>query len=97
MPDEKPVRGTAESAAWFREALAELGETQASMARLMKREGDDRQPETIARHMRRMTTGEARVSGEMRVILTMMRRLMGRTARKAAAEVADRERQSAAI
>lgn len=97
MPDEKPARGTAESAAWFRKALAELGETQASMARLMKREGDDRQSETIARHMRRMATGEARVSGEMRVILTMMRRVSGRTVRNAAAEVADRDRQSAAI
>jgi hypothetical protein len=97
VPDQKPVTGTAESAAWFREALAELGETQASMARLMKREDDDRQPETIARHMRRMATGEARVSGEMRVILTMMRRVRGRTVRNAAAEVADRERQSTAI
>lgn len=67
------------------------------MARLMKREGDDRQSETIARHMRRMATGEARVSGEMRVILTMMRRVSGRTVRNAAAEVADRDRQSAAI
>ena len=70
---ENPARGTPESAAWFREALVELGETQASMARLMKRKGDDRLPETIARHMRRMATVEARVSGEMRVILTMMR------------------------
>jgi hypothetical protein len=97
VPDEKPARGTAESAAWFREALAEIGETQASMARLMKRKGDDRQPETIARHMRRMATGEARVSGEMRVILTMMRRVRGRTVRNAAAEVAERDRQPAPI
>ena len=62
---QQPVRGTPESARWFRAMLEELGETQASMARLMKRKGDDRQPETIARHMRRMATGEARVSGEM--------------------------------
>ena len=71
---QQPVSGTLGSAAWFREALVELGETQASMARLMKHKGDDRQPETIARHMRRMATGEARVSGEMRVIIAMMRR-----------------------
>ena len=71
---QQPVSGTLGSAAWFREALAELGETQASMARLMKHKGDDRQPETIARHMRRMATGEARVSGEMRVIIAMMTR-----------------------
>ncbi len=68
----EPIRGTPESAAWFRAALEALGETQSSMARLMKHKGDDRQPATIARHMRRMATGEARVSGEMRVILTMM-------------------------
>ena len=71
---QQPVSGTLGSAAWFREALVELGETQASMARLMKHKGDDRQPETIARHMRRMATGEARVSGEMRVIIAMMTR-----------------------
>ena len=71
---QNPVRGTPESATWFRVTLEQLGETQASMARLMKRKGDDRKPETIARHMRRMATGEARVSGEMRMILTMMLR-----------------------
>jgi hypothetical protein len=76
------LRGTPESAAWFREALEQLGETQASMARLMKRKGDDRNPETIARHMRRMACGEARVSGEMRVILTMMLRAKKRAVAK---------------
>jgi hypothetical protein len=79
---QQPVRGTPESARWFRAMLEELGETQASMARLMKRKGDDRQPETIARHMRRMATGEARVSGEMRVILTMMLRAKKRSLAK---------------
>jgi hypothetical protein len=88
MDDTKPepVRGTPESAAWFRAALEDLGETKASMARLMKRKGDDRQPDTIERHMRRMATGEARVSGEMRVILTMMRRARDRSLKRAAAE-----------
>jgi hypothetical protein len=52
------------------------------MARLMKRKGDDRNPETIARHMRRMACGEARVSGEMRVILTMMLRAKKRAVAK---------------
>jgi hypothetical protein len=79
---QQPVRGTLESAAWFRAMLEELGETQASMARLMKRKGDDRQPETIARHMRRVATGEARVSGEMRVVLTMMLRARKRSLAK---------------
>jgi hypothetical protein len=88
MDDTKPepVRGTPESAAWFRAALEDLGETKASMARLMKRKGDDRQPDTIERHMRRMATGEARVSGEMRVILTMMRRARNRGMKRTAAE-----------
>jgi hypothetical protein len=81
---EKPARGTPESAAWFRATLEALGETQASMARLMKRKGDDRQPETIARHMRRMANGDARVSGEMRVILTMMLRAKERGERRIA-------------
>ncbi len=87
---EKPPKGTPESAAWFRQALEDLGETQASMARLMKRKGDDRQPETIARHMRRMATGEARVSGEMRVILTMMQRAKHRAVKRTADKAAAR-------
>jgi hypothetical protein len=82
---QQPARGTPESAAWFRAVLEEPGETQASMVRLMKREGDDRQPETIARHLRRMATGEARVSGEMRVILTMMQRAKDRAEKRLAA------------
>lgn len=90
MPNSEPtaptLRGTPESAEWFRAMLEELGETQASMARLMKRKGDDRNPETIARHMRRMANGEARVSGEMRVILTMMKRAKNRAERRIAAE-----------
>jgi hypothetical protein len=85
--------GTPEGAEWFRAMLEEIGETQASMARLMKRKGDDRNPETIARHMRRMANGEARVSGEMRVILMMMRRAKNRAEKRIAAarEVADHD------
>ena len=73
--ESKPdvARGSPESAAWFRAALLDIEQTQASMARLMKRKGDDRKLPTIERHMRRMANGEARVSGEMRVVLTMMR------------------------
>lgn len=55
-------------------ALAGLGETQASMARLMLRNGDDRLPETVARNNRRIANGNARLSGEMRVVLTMLKR-----------------------
>jgi hypothetical protein len=66
--------GSPESAAYFLAALEELGETKASFARLLKRKGDDRQPDTIIHNLRRMAAGDARVSGEMRVILTMMLR-----------------------
>lgn len=65
--------GSAESAASFRAALEEIGETHAGLAKLLQRNGDDRQPATILRHIQRMATGEARVSGEMRVILTFLR------------------------
>jgi len=63
----------ADDAAWFRQMLEELGHTQASFARWLAENGDNRPPVTIARGVRRMANGEARVSGEMRVILSMMR------------------------
>lgn len=69
-----PLGGSPDSAAWFRAALEEIGETQSSLVRLMVRNGDDRKPPTILRHIQRMALGEARVSGEMRVILTMLKR-----------------------
>jgi hypothetical protein len=67
-------RGTPESAAFFLAALQVLEENQSSFARLMKKNGDDRKPETILRNTQRMASGEARVSGEMRVLLTFMMR-----------------------
>ena len=79
-----PLGGTPESAAWFRSALENLGETQSSLARLMHRKGDDRKLNTILRTIQRMAIGEARVSGEMRVILTMMQRAKDRGERRAA-------------
>ena len=85
---EKVARGTPESAAWFRAALVEIGETQSSLAKLMKRCGDDRQPRTILRNMQRMALGEARVSGEMRVVLHFLRHSRVRQARLAAAREA---------
>lgn len=86
MTDEQrkggPIGGTPESAAWFKAMLEEIGETQSSLARLMHRKGDDRQPTTILRTIQRMASGEARVSGEMRVILTMMLRAKKRAVAK---------------
>ena len=82
QPSKGPIGGTPESAAWFRAMLEELGETQSSLARLMHRKGDDRQPATILRTIQRMANGEARVSGEMRVILTMMKRAKNRSEKR---------------
>lgn len=68
---EKQHLGNSASAAWFRMMLEQIGETQSSMVRFMMRNGDDRQATTILRNIQRMANGEARVSGEMRVVLTM--------------------------
>jgi hypothetical protein len=68
-----PTSGTPESAAWFRAEIDALGMTQTGFAKWLKRRGDDRKDATILRHVQRMANGEARVSGEMRVILSMMR------------------------
>jgi hypothetical protein len=72
--DERPppTTGTPEGAAWFKAQLEELGQTQSGFARWLEKRGDDRKPGTILRHVQRMANGEARVSGEMRVILNMM-------------------------
>lgn len=59
---------------WFKQQLVELGLTQASFGRLMVAHGDDRTIETIDRAIRRMANGTARVSGEMRVVLELLRR-----------------------
>ena len=66
--------GTPEGAAFFRAAALALEESQSSLARLMQRYGDDRKPATILRNIQRMANGEARVSGEMRVLLNFMLR-----------------------
>ena len=80
------IRGSAESAAWFRATLDEIGETQSSLAKLMARCGDDRKPGTILRNVQRMALGEARVSGEMRVVLHFLRQSKVRRARLATAQ-----------
>lgn len=65
----KVIRGTPETGTWFKARLEEIGINQASLARLMISLGDDRTIETIERMLRRMASGEARVSGEMRSLL----------------------------
>lgn len=67
------VTGTPESAAWFRAQLEAIGQTTTGLSKWMAKRGDDRRPGTIQRHIQRMASGEVRVSGEMRVILSMLR------------------------
>ena len=69
-----PGRGSAESAAWFRDKLKKLGLSQPALARLMLERGDDRQIGTILRTLSRMASGDARVSGEMRALLGTLER-----------------------
>jgi hypothetical protein len=90
-------RGTPESATFFRAALEELGENQSSFARVLQRNGDDRKPEAILRSIQRMANGEARVSGEMRVLLNVMirgkkRRIAAKASSPGAKEEASSDR-----
>jgi hypothetical protein len=82
MSDNPPIHGTPDGAAWFRAKLEELGESQRGLAKILKRYGDDRQFETIVRHLSRIATGQARVPGEMRALLNMMQRGKERSAAK---------------
>jgi hypothetical protein len=89
MDDEAKSRlsdhaATPESATFFRAVLDELDKTQSSFARKLARLGDDRKPNTILRHVQRMATGEARISGEMKVILTIFHRRQERDKAKEA-------------
>jgi hypothetical protein len=87
VTEERPSIGvTPESAAWFSVMLEEPGEMQSGLARFMPRKGDDRQPATISRTIQRMANGEAPGSGEMRVILTTMKRAKDRSEKRIAAE-----------
>lgn len=69
----------------FRATLAELGFTIGSFVKFMIRHGDCRPASNIKRRLRRMAAGEVRVSGEMHVILGMLRNGRARAARRDAA------------
>jgi hypothetical protein len=88
--------GTPESAAYFRSVLQELGETPNGLAKRMLRLGDDRGKQTILRNIQRMASGEARISGQMHVILNIFLHTKRREARdKAAREAARQPRRKA--
>jgi hypothetical protein len=53
--------------------LAEIGQTKHGFARTLKRLGDTRIKDNIERHIQRIANGQARISGEMRVIMSIMR------------------------
>lgn len=72
-------------AEWFRGEIADLGYTQSSLARRMAALGDTRDPKVILRGISRMATGAVAVSGEMRVILALLR--AGEAKRQAASDV----------
>jgi hypothetical protein len=57
----------------FRAALADLGTSQSGLARLMTGLGDPRPYETIRRGIQRMITGHAKVSGEMQVLIGLLK------------------------
>lgn len=56
----------------FRNRLDALSLSQSGLAVRLRDLGDDRSVETILRSIQRMATAEARVSGEMRVILRLL-------------------------
>jgi hypothetical protein len=70
-----------EATAAFRSALETLELSQRALAGKMKALGDQRSFDTILRGVQRMATGEARVSGEMQVILTQLVRERARAKR----------------
>lgn len=68
-------------AAKFREAITGLELNQSRFAGLMNALGDRREMKTILRSIQRMAGEEARVSGEMQVILTLLEREQARAQR----------------
>lgn len=60
------------AASEFRDRLDALSLSQSALAVRLRELGDDRSVETILRSIQRMATGEARVSGEMKVIMRLL-------------------------
>jgi hypothetical protein len=58
----------------IRELLSFMGLNQSRLAFRMKQLGDHRPTETILRGIQRMSNGDAKLSGEMRVLLNLLKR-----------------------
>lgn len=80
-------RAYPEDAVAFRAFLAEIGETQGSFVRTLIRLGDHRPKETVTKSVQRMCAGSNKISGEMRVLMTVFRN--SRRRRNAAAVQAE--------
>ncbi len=80
----------------FRQRLSNLGMSQSAFAVRLKQLGDSRSQETILRGVQRMATGEARVSGEMKVLLRLLEDRQSRL-RRLAEEVVWMERSDGAV
>lgn len=79
------IEGTNSGAASFKAAIDTLDLNQSSFAGLLAELGDSRELKTILRSVQRMAGAEARVSGEMHVILTLLERDRARARRVAEA------------
>jgi hypothetical protein len=64
----------AESGARFSSALEELGHTQATFVRWLMENGDPRGLATLQRYVGRLARGEGAASGEMWVLLGLLKR-----------------------
>ena len=76
MPPVEP-----EDAAQLRDSLDALSLNQTNLAQLMTELGDAREMKTILRSIQRMAGQEAKLSGEMQVILTLLKREQSRARR----------------
>jgi hypothetical protein len=68
-------------AAEMRDRLNELSLNQTNLAQVMTELGDSREMKTILRSIQRMAGREARLSGEMQVILALLKREQSRARR----------------
>src|SRR5258708_37587704 len=71
-----------ELTAQFQSEIRELGESPVELADRMHKLGDYRSYSTILRGVQRMLSGETRVSGEIRVLMTIMLRQQRRLEQK---------------
>lgn len=85
LPEIEGEESAEAATAAFRSELEELGLSQRGLATKMRALGDSRGFETVLRGVQRIATGDARVSGEMQVIMTLLLRERARAKRLASA------------